>query len=122
MRDLIKRVPVPMSGVMLGCAALGNLLQSYSESIRYVFGIISFLLLMLLVLKITMYPSDVKEDLKNPNYNERFGYISYGGYAAISLHKAFLESIGFNHLAFGHSTSSPSYMCLHLSIYEKGES
>ena len=66
MTDLIKRVPIPMSGVMLGCAALGNLLQSYSNGLRYLFGIISFLLLVLLVLKITMYPSDVKEDLKNP--------------------------------------------------------
>ncbi|PPK81037.1 tellurite resistance protein TehA-like permease [Lacrimispora xylanisolvens] len=66
MRDLIKRVPVPMSGVMLGCAALGNLLQSYSESIRYVFGAISFLLFILLLLKAGLYPIAVKEDLKNP--------------------------------------------------------
>lgn len=66
MADLIKRVPIPMSGVMLGCAALGNLLQSYSNAFRYLFGIISFLLLVLLILKITIYPSNVKEDLKNP--------------------------------------------------------
>jgi exfoliative toxin A/B len=66
MTDLIKRVPLPMSGVMLGCAALGNLLQSYSGSIRYLFGIISFLLFLLLMLKLALYPSAVKEDLKNP--------------------------------------------------------
>lgn len=29
---------------MLGCAALGNLLQSYSEGVRLVFGVISALL------------------------------------------------------------------------------
>ena len=66
MTSFIKRVPVPMSGVMLGCAALGNLLQSYSEGIRYVFGAISLLLFILLVLKAAMYPTVVHEDLKNP--------------------------------------------------------
>jgi exfoliative toxin A/B len=66
MRDLIKRVPVPMSGVMLGCAALGNLLQSYSEGIRYLFGAVSFLLYILLLFKAVLYPTAVKEDLKNP--------------------------------------------------------
>lgn len=66
MTDFIKRVPVPMSGVMLGCAALGNLLQSYSSGFRYLFGAISFLLLVLLMLKLLLFPSVVKEDLKNP--------------------------------------------------------
>ena len=36
MKEMIKRVPIPLCGVMLGVAALGNLLQSYSERIRYV--------------------------------------------------------------------------------------
>ena len=45
MKDSIKRVPIPLCGVMLGLAALGNLLQSYSEGIRYVCGIAAGLLL-----------------------------------------------------------------------------
>ena len=66
MRSLIKRVPIPMSGVMLGSAALGNLLQSYSEGIRYLFGAISILIFTLLLFKAVLYPNAVKEDLKNP--------------------------------------------------------
>ena len=31
MKDVIKKVPVPICGVMLGAAALGNLLQSYPK-------------------------------------------------------------------------------------------
>ena len=31
MKELIKKVPIPLCGLMLGTAALGNLLQSYSE-------------------------------------------------------------------------------------------
>lgn len=66
MSAIIKRVPVPFAGVMLGFAALGNLLQSYSEDIRLACGILSAFCLLLLLLKIIMYPSMIAEDLKNP--------------------------------------------------------
>ena len=47
MKDVIKKIPIPICGVMLGAAALGNLLQSYSEGIRYVCGVFAaFLLIM----------------------------------------------------------------------------
>ena len=42
MKDVIKKIPIPICGVMLGAAALGNLLQSYSEGIRYVCGAVSY--------------------------------------------------------------------------------
>ena len=45
MKEMIKKVPVPLCGVMLGTAALGNLLQSYSEGIRQVCGLFAALLL-----------------------------------------------------------------------------
>ena len=51
---------------MLGAAALGNLLQSYSEGIRYVCGVFAAFLLILALLKLIMFPGAVKEDMKNP--------------------------------------------------------
>lgn len=63
---MIKKIPLPIAGVMLGFAALGNLLQSYSESIRLACGLISLILGLLLLCKIIMYPSMIKEDMKNP--------------------------------------------------------
>lgn len=66
MKDTIKKVPVPLCGVMLGLAALGNLLQSYSEEIRYVCGIFAAFLLVLVLLKLIMFPQMIKEDMKNP--------------------------------------------------------
>lgn len=51
---------------MLGLAALGNLLQSYSEGIRYVCGIAAGLLLILILLKLILFPAAIKEDMKNP--------------------------------------------------------
>lgn len=66
MKNKIKKVPVPLCGVMLGTAALGNLLQSYGEGIRYVCGIFAAFLLVLVLLKLIMFPDMIKEDLRNP--------------------------------------------------------
>ena len=61
----IKKVPIPLAGVMLGFAALGNLLQSYSEGIRSVCGIVAGVLLVLLILKLVCFPGMIREDMKN---------------------------------------------------------
>lgn len=66
MKDVIKRVPLPLGGVMLGTASLGNLLQSYSDGLRYACGIIAAVLLILLLLKLVYYPKLIREDLNNP--------------------------------------------------------
>ena len=66
MKDMIKKVPVPLCGVMLGFAALGNLLQSYGEGIRSVCGIVAAFLLILIFAKLLLFPQMIKEDMKNP--------------------------------------------------------
>lgn len=66
MKNAIQKVSIPVCGVMLGAAALGNLLQSYSEGIRYVCGVFSAFLLVLLLLKLILFPEKVKEDMGNP--------------------------------------------------------
>lgn len=66
MKNIIQKVPLPLCGVMLGTAALGNLLQSYSEGIRYACGIAAAFLLILLLLKLILFPQAFKEDMKNP--------------------------------------------------------
>lgn len=66
MKDIIKKVPIPLCGVMLGTAALGNLLQSYGEGIRNVCGIFDAFLLILVLLKLIMFPGMIKEDMGNP--------------------------------------------------------
>lgn len=66
MKQLIKKCPVPVAGLILGLAAAGNLIQSYGETYRSIFGIISTLLLILLLIKISMFPKDVVETLDNP--------------------------------------------------------
>lgn len=51
MKQFLKALPIPIAGVMLGLAALGNLLQSYSEGVRLFFGALAAILWVLLVLK-----------------------------------------------------------------------
>jgi exfoliative toxin A/B len=50
--SFIKRIPVPMSALALGTAALGNLLASYSEQLRLVLGIIAAVLAALVILRL----------------------------------------------------------------------
>ena len=66
MKDMIKKVPVPLCEIMLGFAALGNLLQSYGEGIRSVCGIVAAFLLILIFAKLLLFPQMIKEDMKNP--------------------------------------------------------
>ena len=63
---MIKKTPVPMAGLMLGLAALGNLLQSYSEAVRLLCGAISAILGILILCKCLFHFDMVKEDMKNP--------------------------------------------------------
>lgn len=66
MKYFLSKVPIPTAAVSLGLAALGNLLQSISESLRTFCGILSFLLLLLVIAKIIFCPSVVREEFKNP--------------------------------------------------------
>lgn len=66
MKEMIKRIPIPLCGVMLAMAALGNLLQSHSEQLRSVCGVIAGILLLLVILKLVLFPKAIMEDLKDP--------------------------------------------------------
>lgn len=66
MNNLVKKLPIPASGLMLGLAALGNLLRSHGEIFRNICGLIAAVLLVLLVIKVVMYPKCLKEGLESP--------------------------------------------------------
>ena len=69
---MIKKVPVPTAGVMLGLAALGNLLAPYSMAARYACGVGAAFLGLLLLAKIILYPQVMKNDLSG---NSIFGSV-----------------------------------------------
>lgn len=63
---LLKKYPVPATGLILGLAAAGNLVQSYGEPYRILFGIISAALFVMMIAKIIKFPQGVRESLDNP--------------------------------------------------------
>lgn len=66
MKGLLKKLPLPVSGLMLGLAALGNLVLSYGSIYRNIFGVISSVILILLLAKALTEPKSIKEGLNNP--------------------------------------------------------
>lgn len=67
MKDVIKKVPIPLCGVMLGAAASWKFTSElFRNGIRYVCGIFAAFLLILVLLKLIMFPGAVKEDMGNP--------------------------------------------------------
>lgn len=64
--NIIKKIPVPVSGLILAILSLGNLLAVYNSNIWLICGIIGILLILLLVLKLVFYPEEIKKDLSNP--------------------------------------------------------
>ena len=73
MNNIIKKLPIPICGLALGLAALGNLLQSYSETVRYICGIASGIIIISFLLKCILYTDMIKEDMKNPIMASVFG-------------------------------------------------
>lgn len=66
MRNVIKKVPIPIAGLMLALATTGNLVLSYGVVFRNIFGIISACVLLLILMKMFTYPTDMLEHVKNP--------------------------------------------------------
>lgn len=66
MKNWLHKIPVPVCGVALGLAALGNLLQDVSEALRLGCGLLSGLLLALFLLKAALFPAEIAAERKNP--------------------------------------------------------
>lgn len=66
MKKFLKAIPIPIAGVMLGLAALGNPLQSYSEGIRLFLGALAAIIWVLLVLKVIVCWPGVKAAMDDP--------------------------------------------------------
>lgn len=64
--NIIRKIPIPISGLMLALFSLGNLLQDINPNLRYLFGILGIIVLVLIILKVISYPQDIKNDFKNP--------------------------------------------------------
>ena len=63
---MLKKMPIPICGVILGLYGLGNLLQSYSEGVRMACGVVATILLILFIISVIADFGKFKENMKNP--------------------------------------------------------
>ncbi|MBQ2666204.1 TDT family transporter [Methanobrevibacter sp.] len=63
---IIRKLPIPISGLILALLSLGNLVQDIHPYLRYIFAAIGAIFLILIILKVVLYPQSIKEDFKNP--------------------------------------------------------
>lgn len=64
--DFVKKLPIPISGLILAILSLGNLLQAYGSIFKLVCGVVGVILILMLVLKLVFYPNVIGDDLSNP--------------------------------------------------------
>lgn len=60
---MIRNIPVPAAGVMLGLAALGHLLAPYGLPLKYLCGVCALFLGLLLLARAARYPRELLQDL-----------------------------------------------------------
>lgn len=95
MNTILKKYPVPISGLILGLAAVGNLVQSYGEMYRSIFGIISAILFIFMVVKLIKFPAGVKESLENPVVASVFPTFSMAAMLLATYLKPLSQSTAF---------------------------
>lgn len=64
--SFFKRVPLPLCGVALGFAALGNLLAAYSPYLKIFCGVLAFVGILCVTCKYLTMPEAFVTDMKNP--------------------------------------------------------
>ena len=64
--NILKKLPIPISGLILAILSLGNLLQPYNPNFKLICAIAGVIFIVMLLFKVFFYPRDVKADLSNP--------------------------------------------------------
>lgn len=95
MDQAIKKLPIPIAGLMLALAATGNLILSYGSIYRNIFGILSGIILVLLLIKMVKYPKGVSESLDNPVVASVFPTLSMGIMLLSTYIKPYASSLAF---------------------------
>ena len=64
--SIIEKLPLPVCGLILALFSLGNLTQNIHPYLKYTFGFIGCVFLILIILKVILYHENIKDDFKNP--------------------------------------------------------
>lgn len=95
MVKIIKKLPIPIVALMLALAATGNLVLSYGNLYRNIFGVLAAIILVLVLIKIIKYPNEVAESLNNPVVASVFPALSMGIMLMATYIKPLVPSLAF---------------------------
>lgn len=101
MNNIIKKVPLPMAGLMLGLGATGNLIMSYGSNYRNIFGILSAMVMFLLIIKAVSMPKSIREGFENPVVATVMPTFSMGIMILSTYLKAYSSSFALGMWFFG---------------------
>ena len=135
--NLIEKIPIPVSGLILALFSIGNLFNGVNPLLKYMFGAIALIFLILLVLKVILYPKYIKDDFKNPVIVSSSGtfsmslmilstylipYVPTAAYTlwiiGIALHISLMIYFTYNFIisSFDISTVYPTYWIVYVGI------
>lgn len=96
--NIVEKLPIPISGLILALLSLGNLLQDIHPYLKFVFGTLGTIFLILMIFKVILYPQSIKDDFKNPVIVSSSGTFSMS--LMILLHTS-SHSHRLLHMAYG---------------------
>ena len=93
--NLIEKIPIPISGLILALFSLGNLLNDVYPTLKIACGLIGLTFLILVILKLILYPNDIKDDFKNPIIASSSGTFSMSLMILSTYVLGFMPTIGY---------------------------
>ena len=94
--NIVEKLPLPASGLILALFSLGNLVQDIHPYLRYLFGGIGGIFLILIVLKVILYPKSIREDFENPIILSSCGTFSMALMILSTYLKAFMPILSYS--------------------------
>ena len=136
MKKTIKKTPIPIAGLMLGLAGLGNLIKTYGNQYRSIAGILSSIIALILLGRFIIDHRKCISELKNPiiasvaltfpmgimilsTYLIKFSYqlALYTWYTGIIMHAIFILLFSLRFIKnFDIKKVFPSYFIVYVGI------
>lgn len=96
MNHFLKKIPMPIVGLMLSLAALGNLIQSYGDIYRTILGALSAIIFIFVTLKFACDFPGLKKELSTPIGASVFPTYSMGIMLLATYVKPYHQSVAFS--------------------------
>ncbi len=92
---MIEKIPIPICGLILALLSLGNLLNDVHPHLRVICAAIGIILMISIILKLILYPKNIKEDFKNPIIASNSGTFSMSLMLLSTYLQPFIPNIAY---------------------------